>query len=170
MRTSLLWRTLGHFRRAMGKSLAHDVFTTAKAAAYSAILTLFPALLVFNTLLALTPETGTVTSEIRTILAQVLPWDTMDFVQSYFLSSRAQSMRVLWSASSVAFFAAMGVLLSLMDGFRRAYLLPRHVWGFWRTRAIAVALIPICLAPMFFATVIIVFGHQIEAWMIKNAE
>jgi membrane protein len=169
MVSSLLWRTLGHFRRAVVKSVAHDVFTTAKAAAYSAILTLFPALLVFDTLLAILPETGTLTTEIREVLAQALPWD-LDFVQSYFLGNRAHSIGVVWSASSVAFFAAMGMLLSLMEGFRRAYLLPRHIWGFWRLRAIAVALIPICLAPMFFATTIIVFGHQIETWMIDNAD
>src|SRR5271170_3274147 len=123
MTNSLLWRTLGHFRRAIGRSVSHDVFTTAKAAAYSAILSLFPALLVLNTLLALTPATGTVTGEIRTILAQVLPWDTMDLVQDYFLGSHAHSLGVLWSASPVAIFAAMGVLLSLMEGFRRAYRL-----------------------------------------------
>ena len=40
----------GHFRRALASSVTHDVFTTAKAAAYSAILTLFPALLVITTL------------------------------------------------------------------------------------------------------------------------
>jgi membrane protein len=170
MESSLLWRTLGHFRRAVVRSAAHDVFTTAKAAAYSGILSLFPALLVLNTLLALTPETGTVTDELRAILAQVLPWDTMEFVQNYFLSSHAHSMRVIWSASSVAFFAAMGVMLSLMEGFRRAYRVPRHVWGFWRSRVIAVALIPICLAPMFCATALIVFGHQIELWMIENSD
>jgi membrane protein len=169
MKTSLLWRTVGQFRRAVVKSISHDVFTTAKAAAYSAILTLFPALLVFNTLLALLPETGTVTGEIREVLAQILPWD-LDFVQSYFVGSHSHPIGVVWTASSVAFFAAMGMLLSLMEGFRRAYLLPRHIWGFWRSRAIAVVLIPICLAPMCFATAIIVFGHQIETWMIDNAE
>jgi membrane protein len=170
MESSLLWRTLEHFRRAVEKSLAHDVFTTAKAAAYSGILSLFPSLLVLNTLLALTPATGTVTGEVRTLLAMVLPWDTMDFVQGYFLSSRAQSLGVLWSAASVAFFAAIGVMLSLMEGFRRAYRLPNKLWSFWRTQAVAVALIPICLAPMFFATAVIVFGHEIEGWMIHNSE
>ncbi len=78
MTTTLVWRTLGHFRRAVVMSLSHDVFTTAKAAAYSGILSLFPALLVINTLLALTPETGTATSEIRSILGQVMPWGEME--------------------------------------------------------------------------------------------
>ncbi len=79
-------------------------------------------------------------------------------------------MHVLWSASSVAILGALGVLLSLMEGFRRAYRLPKRVWGFWRSQAIAMALIPICLAPMFFATAIIVFGHPIELWMIDNSD
>jgi membrane protein len=151
-------------------SLAHDVFTIAKAAAYSGILSLFPALLVFNTLLALTPQTDSVTGEIRSILGDVLPWGEMEGMQGYFLTSHAHSMRVLWSASSVAIFAAVGLMLSLMEGFRRAYRLPRRVWSFWRSQAIAIALIPICIAPMFFATAIIVFGHQIELWMIDNSE
>ncbi len=170
MESTPLWRILGHFRRAVEKSLSHDVFTIAKAAAYSGILSLFPSLLVLNTLLALTPATGTVTGEVRALLGMVLPWDTMDFVQGYFVTSRVQSLGVLWSAASVAFFAAMGVMLSLMEGFRRAYRLPNKLWSFWRTQIVAVALIPICLAPMFFATAIIVFGHEIENWMIANSE
>lgn len=169
MTTTLVWRTLGHFRRAVVMSLSHDVFTIAKAAAYSGILTLFPALLVINTLLALTPETGTATSEIRSILGQVMPWGEMED-KNYFLTSHAHSVHVLWSASSVAILGALGVLLSLMEGFRRAYRLPKRVWGFWRSQAIAMALIPICLAPMFFATVIIVFGHPIELWMIDHSD
>src|SRR5271170_7334787 len=170
MQSSLLWRTLGHFRRAIGKSLAHDVFTIAKSTAYSAILSLFPALLALTTLLALTPETETVASEMRALLGELLPSDTMDLAQTYFLTRHAHSLQVLWSASLVAAFAAMGVMLSLMEGFRRAYRLPTGLWSFWHTRAVAAALIPICLAPMLFATAIIVFGHQIELWMIENAD
>ncbi len=150
--------------------MVHDVFTIAKAAAYSAILSLFPALLAITTLLALTPETDTLASEIRSVLNEVLPADTMDLAQAYFVSRHAHSIQVLWSASSVAALAAMGMMLSLMEGFRRAYRLPRRLWGIWHTRAVAAALIPICLAPMLFATALVVFGHQIELWMIDNAD
>jgi len=160
----------GHFRRALASSVTHDVFTTAKAAAYSAILTLFPALLVITTLLALTPETDDLASEIRTILSNVLPADTMSLAQTYFVTRHAHSLQVLWSASLVAVLATMGVMLSLMEGFRRAYRLPRKVWSFWRLRLTATALMPISLIPMIFATAILVFGHQIELWMIENAD
>jgi len=161
---------LAYFRRALVKALAHDVLTSAKAAAYSAILSLFPALLVVTTVLALTPETDTFTGEIRSVFGQILPSDTMDLAQIYFTTRHGRSEQVLWSASLVTVLAAIGVMLSLMEGFRRAYRLPRHLWGFWKTRAIALALIPICLAPMIFATAIIFFGHQIELWMIDNAD
>src|ERR1700743_1840215 len=94
----------------------------------------------------------------------------MSLVQSYFQSQQTMSTKVLWSASLVSIFAAMGVMLSLMEGFRRAYQLPRGVWNFWRERAIALMLIPFCLVPMVFATVLVAFGHQIENWMIDNAD
>jgi membrane protein len=170
MQAPLIWRTITYFRRALAQAFAHDVLTSAKAAAYSAILSLFPALLVVTTVLALTPETDTLAAEIRSVFGQILPSDTMDLAQTYFTSRHGRSLQVLWSASSVAVLAAMGVMLSLMEGFRRAYRLPRHLWGFWRTHAIALALIPICLVPMILATAMIVFGHQIEFWMVENAD
>ena len=64
----------------------------------------------------------------------------------------------------------MGVMLSLMEGFRRAYRLPRGQFGFWRERLVALLLIPSTLLPMLFATTFVVFGHQIEQWMIANAD
>jgi membrane protein len=160
----------GHLRQALGKALAHDVFTIAKAAAYSSILSFFPALLVITTLLALTPETDDLAAEVRAILSHVLPSDTMELAQTYFLTRHAHSLQVLWSSLSVAILAPMGVMLSLMEGFRRAYRLPRKVWSFWRLRWTATALIPISLVPMIFASAILVFGHQIELWMIDNAD
>jgi membrane protein len=141
------WGVPGHLRRALGKALTHDVFTIAKAAAYSSILSFFPALLVITTLLALTPETDDLAAEVRSVLSHVLPPDTMELAQTYFLTRHAHSLQVMWSSLSVAVLAAMGVMLTLMEGFRRAYRLPRKVWSFWRLRWTATALIPISLVP-----------------------
>jgi membrane protein len=63
----------------------------------------------------------------------------------------------------------MGMMLSLMEGFRRAYDLPRREWSFWVERGIALAMIPLCLGPLAFATVVVAFGHQIEQWAIANS-
>jgi membrane protein len=60
-------------------------------------------------------------------------------------------------------------MLSLMEGFRRAYRLPLGDWSFWGRRMRALLLVPIALVPLSLATLVVVFGHQIEAWMIDNA-
>jgi membrane protein len=146
------------------------VLSTAKAAAYSGILMLFPALLVLTTVLALSPETSSISGEIRGAFEQFLPPETMDLAQAYFQARPAWSVQVIFSATGLSIFAAMGVILSLTEGFRRAYQLPRHTVGFWKQRLTAILLIPTCLVPMLFATLLIVFGHQIEQWMIDNAD
>ena len=158
-----------HLRRAAWNAFLHNAFTTAKAAAYSAILSLFPAMLVGTTLLALGPESDTLT-DIRWAFYDILPPDTMNLVQSYFQINHIRSVRLIWSATAVAVFASSGFMLSIMEGFRRAYRLPRGTWNFWRERVVAFSLIPITLVPLLFATMMIVFGHQIERWMIDNSD
>ena len=79
------------FRKAILLALEHDVINTAKAAAYSGMLMLFPALLVLTTLLAQVQEGTTLVGEIRSIFEQFLPADTMDLLQSYVLTRRIYS-------------------------------------------------------------------------------
>jgi membrane protein len=57
-----------------------------------------------------------------------------------------------------------------MEGFRRAYRLPTDDWSFWGRRIRALLLVPIALAPLSLATLVVVFGHQIEGWMVENAD
>ncbi|MBB6145926.1 membrane protein [Silvibacterium bohemicum] len=159
-----------NIRRATWSAFSHSTFTNAKAAAYSAILSLFPALLVVTTLLALSPETDTFRGELRAGFSELLPPDTMSLVQAYFQSNHARSVHLIWTSSLITIGASMGVMLSLMEGFRRAYLLPRGEWGFWRERVVALALVPGTLVPMIFATGLVAFGHVIEGWMIDNTD
>ena len=162
-------RALEKFRLALMTSLSHDVFGIAKGAAYSAILCLFPTMLVITTLLALTPESDTVRGEMRAAFAEVLPNDTMSLLHAYFTNQKVRSEQVVSSAVLVSLVAAMGMMLSLMEGFRRAYELPRHEWNFWVERGVALAMVPLCLVPMAFATVTVAFGHQIEEWVVSNS-
>ena len=162
-------RVLEKIRLAVLASLSHDVFGTAKGAAYSAILCLFPTILVLTTLLALTPESDSLRGEMRAAFAEVLPADTMNLLHAYFTNQKARSEQVVSSAIVVSLVAAMGMMLSLMEGFRRAYELPRHEWNFWIERLVALAMIPLCLVPMAFATITVAFGHQIEEWVVSNS-
>lgn len=159
-----------HLRRAFAKAFGHNAFTIAKAAAYSEILSLFPALLVVATVLAKAPTTDAVRADIHALLVDLLPPDTMDLAQVYFTPSSPRSHRLVISAGVVAVAAAMGVMLSMMEGFRRAYRLPRGGFPFWKERLVALLLIPSTLVPMLFATAFVVFGHQIEQWMTADAD
>jgi len=160
---------LTKLRKAVLLALDHDVINTAKAVAYSGMLMLFPALLVLTTLLAQVQEGPTLMGEIRSVFEQVLPADSMDLLQSYVLSRRIYSGQVILSATSLSVFAGLGMMLSLMEGFRRAYCLPPEAWGFWSKRLRALLLVPIALLPLSVATLVIIFGHSIELWMIDNA-
>jgi membrane protein len=165
----MVLRHIRYLRRATWEAFGHSVLANAKAAAYSAILSIFPALLVLTTLLAFSPETDTLRGDLRLAFSSILPADTMSLVQAYFQINYARSVRIVVTSIFVTFAAANGVMLSLMEGFRRAYRVPRGEWGFWREHIIAVALVPATVVPMIFATILVAFGHGIERWMIDNS-
>jgi membrane protein len=158
-----------YLRKALWLALDHDVLNTAKAAAYSGMLMLFPTVLIFTTLLAQVPEGTNLVGAIRATSEQFLPADTMDMLQSAVEERKIHSTRLVFSAAGLSIFAALGLMLSLMEGFRRAYRLRRDEWGFWERRLRALMLVPIVLVPLSLATLLVVFGRQIELWMIENA-
>lgn len=162
-------KTCSRIRAALLHALQSDVINTAKAAAFSGMLMLFPALLVVTTLLAQAQEGGNFLGGLRSLFEQFLPADTLNLLQSYVLSRPLHSMQLLISAAVLSLFAGLGVMLSLMEGFRRAYRLPEEDWGFWDRRVRALLLVPIAMVPMALATLVVMFGHQIEVWMIANA-
>jgi membrane protein len=160
---------LRHFRTAIWLAFEHDVLNTAKAAAYSGMLAMFPALVVLTALLAQVPEGTSLVGEIRSSFEQVLPGDSISLLQTAMQAGRLHSAPLIFSAASLSVFAGLGLMLSLMDGFRRAYRQPRGNWGFWQRRLRALLLVPIVLLPLSLATLVLVFGRQIEAWTIDNA-
>jgi membrane protein len=160
---------IARVRLALRDALAHDIVNTSKAAAYSAMLMLFPALLVVTTVLSQAQEGNTVMGELRALFEQILPADTMDLLQAAVLAHPARSFQVILSAAALSFFASLGVTLSLMEGFRRAYCIQEDDWSFWGRRLRAVLLVPTVMIPLSAATLIIIFGHQIELWMIDAA-
>ena len=157
-------------RSALFQAFRNDVLDLAKAAAYSGMLMIFPAFLVVTTLLALVPAGNTLLDELRNTSEQFLPADTMSLLQSYFQNQKAFSLQVLLSAGGLSCFAAWGVTSTLMDGFRRAYRLPERRWSYWQQRTRSLLLVPIALAPLSMATLIVVFGRVFEQWMVLHSE
>ena len=160
---------LARIREALFQAFVHDVVNTSKAAAYSGMLMFFPALLVMTTLIAQVEEGPTLVGETRGVLEQFLPNDTLDLVQSSILNHQLHSGQLILSATLLSLFAGLGFMLSLMEGFRRAYRLPQENWTFWGRRARALMLVFIVLIPLSLASLVIVFGHQIELSIINNA-
>jgi len=162
-------RLLRHFRKAIFLALEHDVLNTAKAAAYSGMLMLFPAFIVLTALIAKVPEGPTVVGEIRWVSGQILPADTVHLMLSSLQAHNPHPARLIGSGLTLSIFAGLGLMLTLMEGFRRAYRLPRNDWRFWERRLRALFLVFIVLVPLALATLLLVFGRAIELWMVFNA-
>src|SRR5436305_6391585 len=161
-------RLLVLFRRAAWRAFQHDAFAIAKAAAYSSILTVFPAFLVLASILAASNQTAKLTREISYALGRVLPAGTNALALTYFSSSNIRPVRVIISASLVMLTAASGVIVSWMSAFRRAYGIQVNPWGFWKERAIALLLVPLSMVPLGFATVLAGFGNQLQNWLAAH--
>lgn len=159
---------LVHFRRAVWRAFEHDAFATAKGAAYSSILTLFPGFLVIASILGVSHETDAFAREISYAIGRVLPAGTTALGLAYFNSSKIRPVNVIFSASIVTLTAASGVIVSWMSGFRRAYGIATNPWGFWKERAMAFLLIPLSMVPLGFATVLVGFGNQFQNWLAAH--
>lgn len=155
---------LTRIRLSFWRAFQHGQFLLAKGAAYSSILTLFPALLAVAGILEASQTTEGFVRQIGATIGWVLPQGSSSVALSFFQSTKHHPSRVIFSASVVTILAATGVMVSWMEGFRRAYCM-QNTWGFWKERAIAVYLVFLALLPMTFATILVVFGDEIEAWI-----
>ena len=160
-------RFLRLLRLALWRGFEHDIFTSARAAAYYAILTLFPALMVAAAALAASHQTVAFIRQIAGAVNGMLPPGTPNVVRLYFENPQNRPLNVVILAGAIALFAASGVVVSWMEGFVRAYR-SAHAWNPVKERFIALLLVVLAFVPMTFATILVAFGGQVEDWMIFN--
>lgn len=146
------------------RAFDHDSFDIAKAAAYSSILTLFPALLVLGAVLASSRQFETYAGEITDALGWILPTGTAT-AASYVRSKAFHPVGFLIATSLLTIWTASSAIVSWMEGFRNAYQLPR-TWGLVKERLIACSLVILAGIPLMFATILIAFGGEIENRMV----
>jgi membrane protein len=151
------WRL---FRLSIWRAFEHDAFGTAKAAAYSSIFTFFPFLLVLGSVLATLNRGQVYLREISYALGTILPAGSSAAL-AYLRGSTDRPVGLLISASLLTVWSATGVIISWMDGFRRAYQLPK-TWGLVQERLIAFSLVLMAGLPLTFATILVAFGSRIE--------
>lgn len=158
-------RWLVYLRRTVMSSVNNDVLMLARAGAYSAIICVFPIVLLAATLVALAPSAEFVRAELRSMLYQMFPPDIPPLVLAYFQGQQHRSLRVILSAAGVFVLAANSVITTLMEAMRRAYRLPDGLWSVGRQISIAFVLTFVSFFPLALASMFVVFGHQIEGWM-----
>lgn len=151
------WRLL---RISLWRAFEHDAFAIAKASAYSSILTFFPALLVLGSVLATVRRGEVYLREVSYALGRILPAGSATAI-TYLKSTPHRPVGLLITTSALTIWTASGVIISWMEGFRKAYQLPK-TWGLVQERVIAISLVLMAGLPLTFATILVAFGSRIE--------
>ena len=155
------WRL---FRLSVWRAFEHDAFATAKGGAYSSILTFFPFLLVLGSVMATVRRGEVYLREISDALGRILPAGSAAAL-SYLRGSPNRPVGLLISTSLLTMWTASGVIISLMDGFRRAYQLPK-TWGLLQERVIAMSLVIMAGLPLVFSTILVALGSRVETHVL----
>jgi membrane protein len=153
---NILWL----LRRSVLGALDDNCFGIAKAAAYSALLAFFPVLASAATIL-LETNAGFFSNMLVRSLSEIVPPGTEDLVLQQFRVSGSRPIAVLIVAAVVSIFAASGVIKSLIEGFQAAYRVPRDR-GILHGSLIAMALVILAAVPLLAASLLILFGRQVE--------
>ncbi len=153
-----------HFRVALWRAFEHDAFAVAKGAAFSAIFTLFPAVLMVASILSESHTTAAFVREIGRAVGHILPSGTSEAVLQYFSGTKPATVRTLISLIVITLWTGSGTMISWMEGFRNAYQMPK-AWGLVKERMIAFLLVVLAGVPMAFSSLLLVFGNQIEHWI-----
>jgi membrane protein len=160
-------RFLKHLRLAFWRAFEHDAFGVAKGAAFSAILTFFPAILVLASILSRSQRSEVFVREIFRAVGRILPEGTNTAVTQYLTGAKPVQTRFLVWTSILTLWTASGVMISWMEGFRKAYQMPK-VWGLIKERLIAFELVVMAGVPMGFASFLVVSGNMIERWTMYH--
>src|SRR5258707_4207275 len=147
------WRL---FRLSIWRAFEHDALAIAKASAYSSIFTFFPALLVIGSVMATINRGEVYLREISYALGTILPAGGSTAL-SYLRGSEDRPVGLLISTSLLTIWSASGVIISWMDGFRRAYQLPQ-TWGLVQELLSAISLVFMAGLPPRLSTPLVLFA------------
>jgi membrane protein len=151
-------------RRTLLATIDDGLFGLAKGAAYSALLSFFPVLTSAAAILVQV-RAEFMEDYIDKLLAQILPPGTGDAVTEQFTSQGQRPIALLVVAVALSLWAASSVVKSLIDGFNAAYRVPRNrsVMGHI---GIGLLLVIFAVIPLVATLLLILFGGQIETWVL----
>jgi membrane protein len=154
----------GLFRQACIAAYEDNCFGIAKGAAYSSLLAFFPVLASIAAILARVNAEPVVRVFSR-LLFEVVPPGTQDLVRYQLAVKGQRPIGLIVFAALLSGWAASGAIISLMEGFQAAYLLPSGR-PFFKQRGVALLLVVIAALPAIGSSALIVFGARTEEWML----
>jgi membrane protein len=154
------------FRRSCVSAYRDNVFGIAKGAAYSALLSFFPVLTTVTAILV-QANALTISKSLAALVFQVVPPGTEEIVMWNFTERGARPVSLLIAAGLLSVWAASGVMLSLMEGFRAAYRIPK-ARSFLQQRGVAAVLVFAAALPVIAASGLLVFGGRIESFVLTR--
>jgi membrane protein len=160
-------RTYGQLlRQTLVSCYKDNILGIAKGAAYSALLSFFPVLTTLTALLV-QANAPAVSRNLSAIIFSVVPPGTEEIVRYNFTERGQRPLTLLITAILLSIWAASGVMMSLMEGFRAAYKIPQGR-PFWQQRGMAALLVVIAALPLVIASGLIVFGRRVELWILTR--
>jgi membrane protein len=136
----------------------------AKAVSYSAVLALFPGLVVATNLL-LRHNAQRTLDEISLAMGAVLPPRVRGLLADYLTVAEDHSTTVLALAATASLLFAADLVISLMEGFRAAYRAPRRS-TLLHDYAVATALVFLSIGPLTVAHLGLILSRQVVGWAV----
>src|SRR5208282_154096 len=93
---------------------------------------------------------------------------TAPSVLTFFEGRKPAPVRMIVTTSLITLWTGSGVMISWMEGFRRAYQMPK-IWNAKAERMVSFLLVFLAGLPMAFASFLLAFGSQIENWLAFHA-
>lgn len=154
-------------RRAFFNSWLDGCWGIAKGAAYSGLLSLFPVL---SSLAAILVQANAdrVSQYLARFAFEVVPPGAAELIERQFRERGAQPLSLIVVAALLSAWAASSLMATLMEGFRAAYRLPGGR-GIVQDRIVAFALVFISAMPAIAASVMLVFGENLEQRLLVMA-
>ena len=119
---------------------------------------------VVASVLSISHTTEALFREVDHALGRILPEGTSHAVLQYF-TGKSVNVKFIVTTIGLTLWTGSGVMISWMEGFRNAYQMPK-MWGMVKERMIAFLLVVLAGIPMVFASFLLVFGNQIEGWIM----
>jgi membrane protein len=141
-------------------SIDDGLFSIAKGAAYSALLSFFPVLTSAATIFVQV-RADYVQQSLASFLSEILPPGTEQVVMDQFRSRGQRPASLLVVAFALSLWAASSVIKSLIDGFNAAYRVPRNRSGIAHI-GIGILLVFFSGIPLLGASALILFGGAVE--------